>query len=128
MNRFCETPLTGAIAIMLGIGALLLGTAIAGPGAFSGAAWMAVPHFAAALALGIVWPRPSWAWGIWVTLPLAAYLLLSIGFMGFTGDVTTFLLRDLLPLIVVAGAALSGGVVGKRVRERFSQGGAVKGA
>lgn len=118
MNRLRVTPLGGAIALLLGIGALLLGTALAGPevGVLTSAAWLAGSYFTAALALGIVWPRPSWAWGIWLSLPFAGLLLVSLG---FAGEFNAFIRHDAAPLLGAVAGGMSGGTVGKLVKGRF---------
>lgn len=112
MNRLRVPPLGAVAALLLGIGALALGLRFGRPetGPLMSAAWLALIYFAATLPLGIAWPRPSWVWGLWVILPLAGILLLSVG---FAGQIGAFLRNDLILLVGAASGALAGGASGK---------------
>lgn len=115
-----RVPVSGGFAaVLLGIGAIFAGLELPGPEAMvlEGTAWLAISHLLSAALLGIVWPRPSWAWGVWASLPLAGLVLLSLGFAGQFG---AFLSHDLLPLVAAVGGALLGGWSGSLIRESLS--------
>ncbi len=112
MGRLHVPPLGAAAALLLGLGALAFGLRFSSPdtGALVSAAWLALIYFAATLPLGLAWPRPSWIWGLWVILPMAGILLLSVG---FAGQIGAFLRNDLILLVGAASGALAGGASGK---------------
>lgn len=119
-NRLRVPVLGGAVALLVGTGVLVLGSMLGSPrtGPLENAAWLAGLYFVAVLPIGVVWPGPSWIWGIWTILPLVALLLLSVG---FAGQIETFLRYDLILMIGGGGGAVSGGMAGKLLRERLSR-------
>ncbi len=117
MNRLHVPPLGAVTALVLGIGALVLGLRFGRPdvGPLMSAAWLALIYFALTLPLGLAWPRPSWVWGLWVILPMAGILLLSVG---FAGQIGAFLRNDLILLVGAVSGALAGGAAGKLLTQK----------
>lgn len=115
MNRLRVPVIGGVAAVLSGIGATFAGPELVWPEAsvLASAAWLATLHLLPAAVLGSVWPRPSWAWGIWVSLPLVILLVLSLG---FAGHLRIFVRHDLLPLVAAVGGALLGGWTGALIR------------
>lgn len=54
---------------------------------------------------GFFWPKESWKWGFWISLPSLALVALSLI---FTGQYDIFMEKDLQVLLIVLFASASG--------------------
>ena len=120
LHRLRVPILPGVIAVLIGIAAAMFGSSLIGPPSDVAATALSqfAVYFVAGAIMGIGWPRPSWAWGVWVAMPLVLLILLSVAFAGQFG---AFLRHDLVPLIAVLGGGLAGGGVGAFARATFSR-------
>lgn len=120
LSRVRVPALPGVIAVLIGLGALLFGSSFTG--LTSGVIGTTLPlfalYFVAGSIMGVIWPGPSWVWGVWVALPLVSLILLSVA---FAGQFEAFLRHDLVPLVAAIGGGLAGGVIGATVRGRLAQ-------
>jgi hypothetical protein len=109
--------LPGLIAILIGVAAVMVGSSITGPSNLVAAALsMFVLYFAPAGAMGLLWPGPSWGWGLWIAIPLVLTILLSVIFSGQLG---AFVQHDLGPVVAAVAGGLAGGVIGSLSRAKF---------
>lgn len=118
LGRVRVPVLPGLIAVVLGIAVVMFRSSIAGPTSSSvamGSSLFAL-FFLAGSVMGLLWPRPSWAWGLWLVLPLGLLILLSVA---FTGQLGAFLRHDLVPIVGAVGGGLFGGLMGSVVRARL---------
>ncbi len=66
------------------------------------------------LLFGILWPKKSWRWGLWIAGPMLFLMLLSTAFAG----ITRIFLEDVLVIIVPITSACLGSFVGSRLMLR----------
>lgn len=106
----------GLFAVAVGAVVMVIGDRLYGPpaGLLATTASLSFLYFIAGSILGLMWPRPSWAWGVWIALPLAGLILLSVA---FTGQVDAFVRHDLAPLLGAIGGGMLGGVAGAAGRD-----------
>lgn len=115
LTRIRVPAVAGTLALVAGVLVMLWGTRVAGPlaGPVATATSLFLLYFLAAAVFSLIWPRPSWAWGLWVVLPFLSLILLSVA---FAGQVGAFLRHDLVPVVGAVGGGLSGGWLGGVVR------------
>lgn len=115
LTRIRVPVVAGTLALVAGVLVMLWGSRVAGPltGPVASATSLFLQYFLAAAAFSLVWPRPSWAWGLWVALPFLSVILLSVA---FAGQIGAFFRHDLVPVLGAVGGGLSGGWLGAVVR------------
>ena len=120
MLRPLRVPMVpGLIAVLVGVAAVAVGTSIIGSSnpLIADLSLFAL-YFAAAGAMGLLWPGASWRWGFWIAMPLVLLILLSVAFSGQLG---AFLRHDLIPVIAAVAGGFTGGAAGASAREKFSR-------
>jgi O-antigen/teichoic acid export membrane protein len=118
MLRRLRVPLlTGILAVIVGMPVFWWAIRLAGPtgGWLVSASVFFALYFIVAGVFGFLWPKPSWAWGVWILLPFALLMLLSVG---FSGELKAFAAHDLAPLVAAIMGSLAGGEVGSLARKR----------
>jgi hypothetical protein len=121
MLRHLRVPiLPGTIAILAGIAAPMLAPGLAAslPAPLAMAVDLLVVYLAAGFVMGLIWPGPSWIWGVWISLPMVLLILVSVA---FTGQLGAFLRHDLLPMTAALAGGLGGGAAGAFARMNFSR-------
>ena len=66
--------------------------------------------------LSFIWPKGSWRWGLWLSVPLWFFVGVSVAFAGYFH---VFLTKDLPLLLGVLISSCTGAYLGARFKSRI---------
>ncbi len=95
-----------------------LAAILAGIGGMAGGAWgpvnIGLLYFLLGAIFGFFWPREQWRWGLYISLPIAGLVTLSILFSGFGGD----LKGDIFFVSAILAGSTTGSFVGSYIGKK----------